>query len=219
MGNSTVLKAYTWIRSIAITGLLVVLFLLNQFTLTVQPYDVIDNATKQMTRSQAIVKDVLVLAYRRDKQDDAYTTAASELQGIMPTFQQEENYLATIQRSDLQTPIAALNADYAPMVGALKIILPRISQPIDPLQVDILLQHEHDYLLGMNQIIIQMIQDLDGIDQQIITISDAILIVILGLTIANVWIMVVHARNAEALHTALTTPPINPITTARNEEV
>jgi hypothetical protein len=215
--SNNVLKAYTWIRSALIAILIIFLFLLNLFAVTVQPYDYINTATKQMTRSQAMVKDVLILSYRRDHQDDAYTNAASELQGIFPIFQQEETRLQGIQRSDLKTMISAINSDYSPMVSALKTILPHVSQPIDPLQLDIILQHEHSYLISMNQIIMLMLQDLDSINQEIFTLSTVMLAIIMILTVVNVIIMVIHARNAQALHIAAST--INPITTARNEEV
>lgn len=220
MNNNSVLQAYTWIRSALITVLLCVLFLLSLFPVTVLPYDIINSATRQVARVQAISKDVLVLEIAPVNASGPYANAVSELQGILPLFRAEEAYLQSIQKDNIRLEMTQVNSDYSPIINALNAITGHIDKPADPIQVGIVLGHEHDFTLEMNQVIAIMLQDLDAIDQSIFNLSTTMLAIIFGLTVINVVIMLRHSRDAERRHMALITPvQVNPVTTARNEEV
>jgi len=164
------LRAYAWAKNVFGVICLLCLGALSLFSVIVHPYDIINATANQATRAQFISKDALLLEYTPASQLTTRTTAISELQDILPNFQQEEAYLSTLKASNVKLLMLRVSQDYTPMDVALKALLASPTKT-DPIQVGIILQHEKTYTLGINQVVAAMLQDLDDIQQQIFVID------------------------------------------------
>jgi hypothetical protein len=116
----------------------------------------------QRTRGQAIAKDVLILAYRPESE---HIQAISELQNALPLFEQTQKGLQ-VGDSSLMLPnriadeivqlVAATQPDFVSIDTAVKVILAQVhahpDAPIDPTQRDIILAHEHGYVVAMSAV-------------------------------------------------------------------
>lgn len=188
------LKAYMWAKSAIVALFLLFLVALALFSLLLRPYDIIQSVNTQRVRGQLIAKDALILA---SGTTSAWPQAISELQDTEPLWQQEEAYLLSLHTSNIKAAMVIANADYTPMNQAIITILARRG-PADPIQVAIILQHERPFSVEMSQIAILMLQDLDGLQQQIFIFSVIIYVFMLVFTLADPIIMLKHIRNVSA---------------------
>jgi hypothetical protein len=113
----------------------------------------------QRARAQAIAKDALILAYRPESE---HTQAVSELQNLLPRFEQTQKGLvvgdASIQLpnrvpDDIQPYVAATQFDFAAMDTAARKLLTPADGHVDTIQVDIVLAHEHGYSTAMSAVV------------------------------------------------------------------
>jgi hypothetical protein len=180
------LRAYTWAKSILIAIFLLFLVTLALFSVVIRPYDIIQSANTQRVRGQLIAKDALIL--ESSSNTSVWPQAISELQDTSPLWHQEEAYLLSLHTSNINAVMVAGNADYIAINQALAIILAHRA-PADPVQVAIILQHERAYSIEMSQVATLMLQDLDGIQQQIFIFCLIIYTVVMALTIADPFII------------------------------
>lgn len=163
------------IARIILVALLLACFLIP---LIKSPTNALRKASLQQARVERIAKDVMILEYRPAIE---HAQALSELQDTLPVWQDEQSALAQFNDQQVQLLLLQSNADYTPMTAALKIILSQPASQIDPLQVSIILNHEHDYAVTINQIAQLIQQDQAAIAEQffIFGLSALVLSVIL----------------------------------------
>jgi hypothetical protein len=119
---------------------------------------ILQQANLQVTRAQLLAKDVLVLEYRSDLY---HTQAVNELQTALPNFRASQAGLLTGDHSlglpgnppdSVRNSLNAARADYIAIVAAVdNILLHPNNNPPDPVQVNIVLQHERAYAIAMYQ--------------------------------------------------------------------
>lgn len=164
---------------IALLLLLIVIFIPLALS---RPVAGLVSAELQQARCERIAKDAMILQYRTP---DEQPQAISELQVLLPVFQQEQSAIQSYPDSQVQLLVLQSNADFTPMVDAVKSILANQGKPVDPTQVDIILAHEHSYEVAANQIVMLMQQNLNTQGTQIFGMELAIILVSIGLTIVN----------------------------------
>lgn len=176
---------------LAITTQIILLLLLAAFqaiwVLGGSASGIMEQTGLQRTRAQNIAKDVLILAYRPA---DARPQAVSELQNILPRFEQTQTGLQN-GNTTLQLPahvpdniaqlLIAAQSDYISIDSATKLILAHTDKPVDAIQLAIILNHEHGYALAMTQVDMAWKQHIDNAFAQIFWIEiglNALLIVL-----------------------------------------
>src|SRR5580765_2203435 len=141
----------------------------------------------QRTRVQALAKDVQILSYRPASE---HAQAINELQNVLPRFEQTQ---AGLQHGDdaLQLPthvptdvaqlLIATQSDYTAIDTAVRLIIAHHDEPVDPIQRDIVLAHEHDYSTQMTLINTAWQQRIDGAFLHIFWIESGITLAALAL--------------------------------------
>lgn len=108
----------------------------------------ISQASQQGALTERIAKDVLVMQYQPDRRADA----VNELQTTLPRFESNQATLnATLPPSTLSI-LTSTVADYTDIDTATKKILATPDRSADPVQVQIIQDHERDYFLSTSQI-------------------------------------------------------------------
>jgi hypothetical protein len=141
----------------------------------------ISEADLQRTRCEVIAKSALILAYRPATE---HVQAISDLQVVLPRFQQEQTSLATYHNDIVQGYLLQMQPDYLAITNATQNILAQKDKPIDKIQIDIILAHEHNYLSTMNEFLVYGLQRLDGRTMQVFVIEciiDGLLLIIVVL--------------------------------------
>jgi hypothetical protein len=139
----------------------------------------IDNAGLQRSRSTAIAKNALILAYRTDIKERVQ--AISDLQVIVPLFEQEQGVLNSYRPTDIQLLMSSSRSDYLALDAALKSIILHQDRPIDQIQVDIILAHTTSYNVAINQVVIAIQNHVDDEVRMLFLIEvviDALLIIL-----------------------------------------
>lgn len=112
----------------------------------------------QRTRVQSIAKNALILASRPEEE---HTQAVSELQNILPRFEQAQVGLNKGDTSlqlpshvpdDIAALVVASQSDYGAIDTATRKLLVTADGHVDLLQVDIVITHERDYSLEMTAV-------------------------------------------------------------------
>lgn len=178
------------LRIYMIMALVLTLFLLlSLVTLNILPLFpssddlvIMQQANFQLARDEFIAKDVMVLAYRPLSY---HSQAVSELQTVLPQFQMVQVGLLQGNVSlslpgkppdSVKVALLASQSDYLAIVTAVNHLLahPDATNP-DPIQVEIVLQHERLYVGEMYQVISLLQQDAEARDVQLIFIKLTIL--------------------------------------------
>lgn len=167
---------------IARVVLVLILLLLLLLPIIKAPSNALRNASLQQARVERIAKDVLILEYRPTSE---HSQAVSELQDTLPVWQQEQTSLATFNDAQVQLLLLQSQSDYTPMTAALQKILATPTSQIDPVQVSIILQHEHDYAVTLNQIAMLIQQDSTSVTTQFFVFSLSALALSIILAIVN----------------------------------
>ncbi len=122
-------------------------------------YVIEQQAWLQIARDEFLAKDVLILEYRGTSY---HSQAISDLQVILPQFQQTQNGFVHGDASlglpapgdDVERLLVRASDDYLPMITALQAMLKKPDGPVDPVQVNIVMAHEYSYSLVMAQVAI-----------------------------------------------------------------
>ena len=111
----------------------------------------------QRTRIEAAAKDVLILQSSQE-----HTQAISELQNLLPIWEHTQAGLINGD-SLLQLPknvpsnivvlMSIAQPDYQSIDAALHVIVAHPDKQIDPIEAQIVLDHEHPYVLAMTQVV------------------------------------------------------------------
>jgi hypothetical protein len=195
MPNLKTLRAF--IRFILAFGIALLLMLGGFVALPVNNRDlrVVNQISMQRTRVELIVKDVLILAYR-PKVDHAQ--AISQLQIVLPGWENTQDGLQTGNRNlgipanlpdEIASAIDMTTPDYLAIKTAAETILRDKDQPVDPIQMDIILQHERDYLLAMSQVGTLYQQNAEARNVQLYWIKIGLNFALLALAVVF-WIIV-----------------------------
>lgn len=157
----------------------------------------------QRARSERIEKDALVLEYRSDP--DERSQALSELQDTIALFTQAQQALQSGNAAlnmpkhppaEVITLVNLSNTDYYPITVAAQTILAHHA-PVDPLQVQIILAHEHPYAVDINNIALAWETQIDTVFQQLFLIEAGITTAVLGIMIFNYIMMLRHHKSHE----------------------
>lgn len=118
----------------------------------------VNQAGLQRTRGEVIAKNVLILQYRPAT---ARPQAISDLETTLPLWEQEQTTLANDVRPDVQIIVTEIRPDYLAMDTAVRAILAHPDGPTDPVQVSIILMHDRQYVVSMNEIVLILQQSAD----------------------------------------------------------
>lgn len=127
---------------------------------------IINQSGLQRARVQAITKDVLILAYR-----PGHIQAISELQNTLPAWEETQNglmngdpalQLTSHIPDDVKQLVLTTQPDFTSIDTAAHYILDHAATPIDAIQVDIIVSHEHSYTLAMTQVVNAWQQHIDS---------------------------------------------------------
>jgi acetolactate synthase regulatory subunit len=111
--------------------------------------DIINQTALQSVRAQRIAKDVLILAYRPVGD---HAQAISEMQNTMPVWESEQRTLQLIVNSDSHLLVNQSQPDFVAIDVATNKLLAHQTEKVDLTQVQIILDHERNYTLIMNQL-------------------------------------------------------------------
>jgi hypothetical protein len=141
----------------------------------------ISQADAQKTRCEVIAKSALILEYRPAPE---HIQAISDLQVILPRFQQEQAVLAAYHNETIQAYLLQAQPDYLAIVKATQNILARKDKPVDMDQVSIIMAHERGYTTTMNALLVYGLQRLDARTLQVFLFEsgiDALLLIMAAL--------------------------------------
>lgn len=174
------LRAYMIASLLMTLFLLVSLVILETLPLLSGQDDLIimQQANFQLARDEFISKDVMVLAYRPLSY---HSQAVNELQTVLPQFQQVQTGLlkgdVTLglpghPPDSARAALLVSQSDYLAITTAVQHLLahPDSNSP-DPIQVEIVLQHERLYVNEMYQVITLLQQDAEARKVQLILIK------------------------------------------------
>ena len=184
-----------FIRIVDVAGILLVLVLSGFLALPLdnREFALVSQVGLQRTRAEVIVKDVMVLAYRPESE---HAQAISQLQLALPIWQQVQDALINGKGNrslgipanapgDVALQVAAAQPDYSAILVAAQTILTAATNnnPVDPIQVDIVMQHERDYVLMMSQVSTLYQQHIDDFNVQIYWIRLGIALALLAIAV------------------------------------
>jgi hypothetical protein len=141
----------------------------------------------QRTRAQAIAKNALILAYRPQTE---HSVAISELQNIQPLWEKTEKGLLQgdaslklpVNKPDEVTQLVwQEQPDFLAMDTALKKILQKPDAPADPIQVEIILDHQPKYSLTLASTTAAWQRRIDDAFLHLFWIESAFSIIVFGL--------------------------------------
>lgn len=145
-----------------------------------------DLQIEQMSASQAwiaerVAKDVQEL---EGTSTFLQVQAISELQNMLPAFESQQMALAREPTlPDIQPLLLDSQSDFVSMDMAAKALLAKLDQPVDPLEVQVILLHERTYFLDMAQITVLIEQEGEGDKQQFFNIELGFILLLMGLKI------------------------------------
>ncbi len=147
----------------------------------------IQQASLQGTRSQSLARAALVLEYRSASER---AQAISDMQTILPLFEQEQAFLLTSRDLNVQWLLQGARPDYLALIGAVGVILAHTAGPVDPVQVNVVLAHDKLYLYTISQLMLVLQQHADAQVWQLFLIESAIELVLL--VIAGIFLVFVN---------------------------
>lgn len=158
----------------------------------------ISQADAQKTRCEVIAKSALILEYRPAAE---HVQAISDLQVVLPRFQQEQAVLSAYRSEPIQAYLIQAQPDYLAIVNAAQMILAQKNKPVDMVQVSIILAHERGYTSTMNELLVYGLQRLDARTLQLFLFEsgiDALLLIMAALFWIRVEIIVKRQIKEEA---------------------
>jgi len=136
----------------------------------------INEASQQCTRSQILVNAAYTLVYRPV---DEQAQAMHDLQTVLPAFEQEQNLLLTNPAANIQYFLLQARSDYLSLATTAQIIIDHPNNTFDPLELNILITHEHNYLSTMTALVLTLPLDIESSNIQLFVIQIVIEVVFL----------------------------------------
>lgn len=163
-----------------LTRLLLVLFLLlcQVLTLTFQPPLVLNDLATQRTYCELLAKDALLLEYQWAT-PDVRGQAISEMQDVLPLWEQEQKFLAKSKNGQVQLFMLQSQTHFVPLDTAIHVLLAHPHAPADPVQVTIILAHEQGYQHILGQLTTYSLGVVVSYDQQLFFCESITLILLL----------------------------------------
>jgi hypothetical protein len=145
-------KFHVFTRIILLTCVVLLLLLSGFESLPLGHYgtDYLQSVEAQRTRSQIFTKDALILEYGTAAEQPQ---AISDMQVSLPLFIQEQNVLINNPNSAVRQKVEDAQPDYRAIVQATQAILAHPTKPVDPVQVDILVAHNGNFVLDETQVL------------------------------------------------------------------
>jgi hypothetical protein len=168
------INIYRRIAFIASIALLILLAGFVLLPLTYSEADLVSQSCLQGMRAQKIAKDALTLEYRPAS---AHIQAISEIQNTLPAWEKEQTQLVQTHNTDIQTLLSQAQPDYVALDTAANKLL---AHPDDTTQIQIILQHERNYSLIMNQVSVLIQDRIDAVNTELIVTQVVIATLIAG---------------------------------------
>jgi hypothetical protein len=162
MRKAIIYQRVTFVTTMVLLALLVAVQLLP---LAYNESSIISQAAFQSTRAQRLSKDAMVLAYRPVSE---HAQAISEIQNTIPAWEQEQGYLLDRHNADIESLILQAQPDFVAMDTATKKLL---SHPSDQTQAIIIIQHERNYSLLMQQVSALIQNNLHAFQQNLVVVQ------------------------------------------------
>lgn len=190
-------KWYRWMTFITTLVLLLALFFfVGVWVLYGSAANVMMQVAAQRMRVERMTKDALMLADSPTVLQRAQAT--SEIQDTFAPWQVIQTGLvygdsdAAIglpqhPPADIAIAVSQSNADYVPIVVALKNIAAH-PQHVDPVQLQIVLSHEYPYFTAMSQVTTLWEQHIDGVFHQLFWIETALIVIIFVLVLISFFL-------------------------------
>jgi hypothetical protein len=158
------------------------------------PY--INQAALQLTRSQQLTNAAYMLAYRPAAE---HAQAMYDLQTILPAFEKEQNLLLTNTTSEIQDLLQQARTDYLPIIAALQTIIAHPQSVVDPIEINIIVLHEHSYLITMNALLLILPRHLEDRNIQlfIIQIIIEVLFSIVFIMVMTTFVWEMHTQKSD----------------------
>lgn len=162
-------------------------------------FRILQQANLQLVRDEFMVKDLLILTYRPVS---SHPQAVGELQIVLPTFQQTQNGLLNGDTSlglppnpspAVRTAIGVTQSDYLSMVTAMKIILAHPDSAPDPIQVQIILQHERPYVTNMYQVVVLLTQEAEARKLQLFLVKSGLIVLVAFIVLLKYFLLTQRA--------------------------
>ena len=167
-------RKFRLLTRIIMPSCIVLLLLLAGFqALPLSHYEVnyLNSAETQRVRSQILVKSALTLAYRPAAE---HSQAISDMQVVLPLFIQEQQALNANRSADVQQAVQLARSDYSALVSSSQSIIAHADKPIDRLQVDILVAHNHGFVNAETEVIAVLLNH-EAADQTYLFVLECIL--------------------------------------------
>lgn len=145
-------KFRTLTRIVMIASIAILVLLACSEVLPLGHYgtDYLQSVESQRTRAQLFVKSALLIQYGTVAERPQ---AISDIQVSLPLFIQEQNLLASNPNPDVAQKVSDAKPDYQAIVSATQTILAHSTKLVDPVQVAILVAHDHGFLLAETQVL------------------------------------------------------------------
>lgn len=144
-------------------------------------------ATLQSARCQRVVKVALILKDPSITRDTRLQVV-SELQNTLPSWEKQQGRMQSYQTDSLRILVVQTQADFAAMDTAAWSILANPNRPADPVQVGIIVQHEHNYTTIMAQLATLVQQRLEEIDHEIIAFEQIVTgLLFIAIVMPPIW--------------------------------
>jgi hypothetical protein len=163
--------------------------------LVFEPPIILTDISLQHTRCERVAKDVLVLQYHWSNTSER-AQAISELQDLLPLWEREQATIGRSKNAQVQLFMLQAAPDFFPIDIAVRSILAHDTIPADPIQVQIVLAHERDYTLTMNQLLSLLEAQVSDYEIQLFISEMVALILILVLTIIDHIVRTQEAKRA-----------------------
>jgi hypothetical protein len=139
---------------------------------------------QQGSISQRIAKNALILQYV----PSGRVNALNELQNVLPNFETTQKLVPRLPAAT-QTILNETNPDYQDIDTAAHKLINNPNAPTDPLQVQIILQHERTYYLSVSQAVAALKTSIaaDKTSLLVIALIIDVLLLIIGISF---WIVV-----------------------------
>jgi len=156
----------------------------------------INQAALQLTRSQILVNAVYTLAYRPAAEQGQ---ARQDLTTVLAAFKQEQAVLFSNPVADVQDLLQQARIDYLPLVAAVQSIIAQPSSVVDPIEVNIIALHEHNYLITMNALLLVLPRHFEDRNIQLFVLQIVIevLFLVLFVVVITTFVWEMHIQKRE----------------------
>jgi hypothetical protein len=136
--------------------------------------------TRQGARSQRIAKDVLELRYVPKSKDEA----VGELQSMLPSWESDEATLTKNLSPEALTLLNNTNLDFSILDSSTKKLLINPDLVTDPIQLQLIVDHEWPYYHAIQQIIIVLTSQLATLRLQVAVIGISIYVLLIAMNVS-----------------------------------